>query len=115
MPSTVTIRGTFTIARMLGEGAPGHNSTARRPTPAIDDLSFSHTPSGITLAVDPGLTGSTVQASPSLPVDMWTIGQSPNGCASHAYRARKGAESVEMLAFAHIPTGNRHNKEEFIF
>jgi len=43
---------------------------------------------------------------------MWTIGQSPNGCASHAYRARKGAESVEMLAFAHIPTGNRHNREE---
>src|SRR6267378_101334 len=51
----------------LARGAPGHNSTARRPTPAIDDLSFSHTPSGITLAVDPGLTGSTVQASPSLP------------------------------------------------
>jgi hypothetical protein len=36
---------------------------------------------------------------------MWTIGQSPNGCASHAYRARKSAESMEMLAFAHIPTG----------
>jgi hypothetical protein len=43
---------------------------------------------------------------------MWTIGQSPNSCASHAYRARKSAESMEMLAFAHIPTGNHHNKEE---
>ena len=59
--------------------------------------------------------GETQQTSKELPVDMWTIGQSPNGCASHAYRARKGAESMEMLAFAHIPTGNRNNKEEFIF
>ena len=48
------------------------------------------------------------------PVDMWTIGFQPNGCASHAYRARKGAESMEMLAFAHIPTGNRNNKEGFL-
>jgi hypothetical protein len=36
---------------------------------------------------------------------MWTIGFQPNGCASHAYRAGKSAESMEMLAFAHIPTG----------
>jgi hypothetical protein len=36
---------------------------------------------------------------------MWTIGFQPNGCAFHAYRAGKSAESMEMLAFAHIPTG----------
>jgi hypothetical protein len=59
--------------------------------------------------------GETQQTSKELPVDMWTIGRCPNVCASHAYRARKGAESMEMLAFAHIPTGNRNNKEEFIF
>src|ERR1700744_2658323 len=41
---------------------------------------------------------------------MWTIGFQPNGCASHAYRAGKSAESMEMLAFAHIPTGATTSK-----
>jgi hypothetical protein len=42
---------------------------------------------------------------------MWTIGFQPNGCASPVLLRKDG----EMLAFAHIPTGNHsNNKEGFI-
>jgi hypothetical protein len=42
---------------------------------------------------------------------MWTIGFQPNGCASPVLPRKDG----EMLAFAHIPTGNpSNNKEGFI-
>jgi hypothetical protein len=58
---------------------------------------------------------SIAHVTQELPVDMWTIGQSPNGCASHAYRARKSAESMEMLAFAHIPTGTTASRKNYIF
>jgi hypothetical protein len=58
------------------------------------------------------LSGQHRQYDTTVPVDMWTIGK-PTGCASHAYCARKGAESVEMLAFAHIPTGT-HQQPRFL-
>jgi hypothetical protein len=41
---------------------------------------------------------------------MWTIGFQPNGCASPVLLRKDG----EMLAFAHIPTGNHNNQEGFI-
>jgi hypothetical protein len=44
---------------------------------------------------------------------MWTIGFQPNGCASPVYRARRGAENGEMLAFAHIPTGATSTSKNF--
>jgi hypothetical protein len=80
-------------------GTTGDSRSNRILTPAAI---FFH-------AVSPVLTGSAVQASPSLPVDMWTIGFQPNGCASPVLLRKDG----EMLAFAHIPTGN-NNKEVFL-
>jgi hypothetical protein len=47
-----------------------------------------------------------------MPVDMWTIGQARTAALPTLTAQEKGAESVEMLAFAHIPTGNRNNKKE---
>jgi hypothetical protein len=102
------------IAKRLGEGRQVTTAGPNGNTSDARSIVFSDS-AAILPAAGPVLTGSAVQTSPSLPVDMWTIGFQPNGCASHAYRARKGAESMEMLAFAHIPTGNHNNQEEFIF
>jgi hypothetical protein len=49
--------------------------------------------------------------SPELPVDMWTIGLQPNASASPVFSCAKRRGNAR---FAHIPTGNRNNKEGFI-
>jgi hypothetical protein len=46
-----------------------------------------------------------------VPVDMWTMLRTV--CASHAFHM-KNVESMEMLAFAHIPTGT-HLQPSFLY
>ena len=94
--------------KRLGEGVPGHNCQPDGNTGDGRSIPFPHPV--LLFAIDPAITGSALQASSSLPVDMWTIGQSPNGCASPVSLRKDG----EMLTFAHIPTGNHNNQEEFI-
>jgi hypothetical protein len=77
---------------------------------AKHDVSFFPTGRVIPKSLHPvrRMTGGIDNTSTVLPVDMWTIGQSPNGCASPVLLRKDG----EMLAFDHIPTGNHHNNKE---
>jgi hypothetical protein len=53
------------------------------------------------------LTKEIFSAASFVPVDMWTMLRTV--CASHTFHM-KNVESMEMLAFAHIPTGTTRNQ-----
>jgi hypothetical protein len=104
-----TVRIFGAIAKVPAQGIlPERQCQTARS--AKHDVSFFPTSRVIPKSLHPvrRMTGSIDNTSTVLPVDMWTIGQSPNGYASPVLLRTDG----EMLAFDHIPTGNHHNNKE---